>query len=166
MNGVTSKSYFTALNIIYFAIMTVMIAFSAVAFVAGAQADDPALAENFKIAVPVAVIVFYTTSHFVYKAQVQQIARTEGLKNKMSKYQGAVLIRAAPIEAAGLFGAVATLLTGKFYFLGAPALSAIIFMLQRPTVYSVVQDLSLAPDDKSRLENPNEIVAERQTPAR
>jgi hypothetical protein len=162
MSGVTSKNYFATLSIIYFGIMAVMIVFSGVSIVV-ANPEDPGLAENLKLAVPIAVIVFYAASHFVYQAQIQQIRKTDGLKNKLSKYQGALLVRIAPIEAAGLFGAVATLLTGEVYFLAAPALSAILFILLRPTVFSVVQDLALTQEEKLRLENPNEIVAERTT---
>jgi hypothetical protein len=34
--------------------------------------------------------------------------------------------------------------------------------LLRPTLYHLVEDLSLTPEEKSKLENPNEIVSERQ----
>jgi hypothetical protein len=163
MSGITSKSYFATLNIIYFAILAVMVGFSVVALVAGIEPQDPSLEETFKIAVPGAVVIFFAASYFVYNAQLQQIRKMDSLKSKLSRYQAAVLIRAAPIEAAGLFGAVATLLTGEIYFLGAPALSAIVFVLQRPTPYSVVEELALTHEEKSKVENPNEIVADRVT---
>ena len=166
MSGITSRTYFFTLSIIYFALMMVMIIFSCVAFVADIEPEDPSLVETFTIAVPAAVVIFFSASYFIYKSQLVQIRNTEGLKNKLSKFQAAMLVRAAPIEAAGLFGAVATLVTDEPYFLGAPALSVIVFVLQRPTVYSVVEDLGLSHEEKSKLENPNEIVAERPaTPA-
>jgi hypothetical protein len=163
MAGVTAKNYFATLNLIYFAIMTVMIVFSAVAAFVGSPTADPQLAETLKFIVPVAVVVFLTASYFVHKVSLQRIKKAKEFKSKLAQYQSAVLIRAAPIEGAGLLGAVATLVTGEMFFLAATAVSVILFILQRPTIFSVVEDLSLTPAEKARLENPNEIIAERPT---
>lgn len=163
MSGVTSKNYFATLNVIYYGVMVTMVFFSGIVIFMGVQRENIELEELFTLIVPVVVIACYTAAYFVFKSSVQRISKNDQLRTKMTRYQGAILVRAGLVEAPGIFGAVASWITGNNYFLLATLLSIIVFLLQRPSVYSAVEDLSLSPDEKSKLENPDEIIAERQT---
>lgn len=164
-NGITSKAYFLTLNLITYAQIFALLAFSTIVLfliVNGEVAADTSMIGIFQFVVPISVIVFLSMGYFVYKITVSKIEKSAPLSIKLRKYQGAVLVRSAMIEVSGLFATVAALVTGELFFLAGTTLIVIVLFLLRPTLYSLVEDLSLTPEEKSKLENPNEIVTERQ----
>ena len=163
-SGITSRTYFFTLTLIYYAQIFALIVFSAVTLILdspSADATENNLIQVFQFAVPIGTVVLLSSGYFIFKTVVSKIERSSHLKSKLPKYQSAVIVRAAMIEVAGLLGTIAAFLTGEMYFLAATALIVIVLILLRPSVHGVVEDLSLTPEEKSKLENPNEIVAEQ-----
>ena len=165
-NGITSKAYFLTLSLICYAQMFALLAFSTVVLflnVNGEITTDTSMIGIFQFVVPISIIVFLSMGYFVFKIALSKIEKLSPLSIKLRKYQGAVIVRSALVEVSGLFATVAALITGELLFLAGTALIVIILILLRPTLYNLVEDLSLTPEEKSKMENPNEIVAERQT---
>lgn len=163
-SGISSRTYFFTLNLVYYAQIFALIVFSAVTLVLYSptgEATENNLIQVFQFAVPIGTIVLLASGYFIFKAVVSKIEKSSHLKSKLPKYQSAVIVRAAMIEVAGFLGTIAAFLTGEMYFIAATALIVIVLILLRPTVHGVVEDLSLTPEEKSKLEDPNEIVADQ-----
>ena len=165
---ITSKTYKFTLNLIYLSQVAVMIMFSLVVLLLNASgqvslSEDSSsveLTNLFQIIVPLVAIIFLSSGYFIFKLLLSKINRSLPLTQKLPKYQIAVITRSAMLELPGLLGAVAALITGKMYFLLATLLIVIVFILIRPTPFTIAEDLNLNEEEKARLENPDAIVAE------
>ena len=154
-NSRSLKGQLFALSIISFAPILVMVLFSGVAaLLVTTQATNPDehLVKPFQYAVPLVMIACLAAGHFYFKSAVRNIASHLTLREKVLKYQQICLIRIALIEIPGLLGAVAAFLTGYLSFLAAPLLMLVVYILVRPTAFTVSSDLSLSGDEKNQLE--------------
>ncbi len=157
MNG-TSKSILTTLNIIYFSIAATMAAFALVALyinTMGNIAPDPQMASTFRYVLFALMPIGLATGYFVFKQLMQSVSPALTLREKLAKYQIALLVRSACFEIPGLFGAVATMTTGDNTFLLATAIIIVLFILLRPSVYSISIDLWLSKKETETLKNPS-----------
>ena len=154
-NNGNLKSQLSALRIISFAPIVVMVLFSGVtAFLVTTQETNTNehLVEPFQYAVPLVMIVSLAVGHFYFKSAVGKIGSVMTLREKVIKYQQISLIRIALIEIPGLLGAIAAFLTGYLSFLAAPLLMVVVYILLRPTAFTIASDLSLSGDEKAQLE--------------
>jgi hypothetical protein len=93
--------------------------------------------------------------YFIFKQTLAPINASMTLKEKLFKYQTALLIRSACFELPGLMGSVAALITGDNSFLLFTAIVVVLFLLVRPTLYTLTSDLNLSASERSILENPS-----------
>jgi hypothetical protein len=159
---ITSKSYRLTMTIIYVAQASVLVFISIAVLLLNASGGlNPVeyLTHIFYYLVPIATVVFLAMGHFIFKTLLSKIDATMTLRQKLPKYQNALLIRSALLELPGLLGAVAAMLTGEMYFLVATLLILIIFVMLRPTLYSIVEDLGLSGEEKALVENPEAVVS-------
>ena len=103
-------------------------------------------------AVPLVMIVCLSVGHFYFKSAVGKIGSHLTLREKVIKYQQVSLVRVALIEIPGLLGAVAAFVTGYLSFLAAPLLMVVVYILVRPTAFTISSDLSLSDDEKTQLQ--------------
>lgn len=154
-NSKSIKSQLFVLTIISFAPMLAMVLFSGVtAFLVTRQQTNryEHLIEPFQYAVPLVMIVCLAVGHFYFKSAVEKIGSHLALREKVLKYQQISLVRVALIEIPGLMGAVAAFVTGYLSFLAAPLLMVVVYILLRPTAFTISSDLSLSDDEKAQLE--------------
>jgi hypothetical protein len=162
----TSKQYFSQLNYLYFAQVFTMLVFAAVVFglvysgkiIPGTEQSQVQMLTYVLIAV---VVIGFAASHFLYNFQLSKLDANIDLRKKLPKYIGVLLIRSACMELPALLASVIFFLTGNYYLLFIPLFTAIVFILLRPTVTSVSEDLKLSDKERKRLSNPEEVVAER-----
>ena len=162
----TSQKYLSQINLIYFAQAGVMLAFAAVVFalVYSGQfvpTTDEELTNNLTYLLVAVVIAGYAGAHFVYRHMLSRIDKSKELKKKMPGYLAALLTRSACLELPGLLAAVVMFLTAKLYLLAIPVFTFVVFYLMRPTPSTIAEDLQLSPKEKSMLEDPNAVIAER-----
>src|SRR5688572_20124277 len=116
-NGITSKTYFLTLNLVYYGQIFALMAFSAVVLFLYSSTEATTTENNlihvFQFAVPIGTIVLLSSGYFIFKTVVSKIERSSQLRTRLPKYQSAVIVRAALIEVAGFLGAVAAFLTGE-----------------------------------------------------
>jgi hypothetical protein len=93
--------------------------------------------------------------YFIFKQTLAPINASMTLKEKLFKYQTALLIRSACFELPGLMGSVAALITGDNSFLLFTAIVVVLFLMVRPTLYTLTSDLNLSASERSILENPS-----------
>lgn len=154
----TSKSVLTALNMIYFSLIMMMTLFGAVVFfltLSGTMTQDPELALMLRYVLFALLPIGLGAGYFIFKQWMNAISPALSLREKLMKYQTAVLIRSGCFEMPGLFGAVATLITGDLSFLLFTAIVIVLFLLLRPTIYTITTDMNLSQKERAILENPS-----------
>ena len=135
-----------------------MTLFGAVVFFLTTSGDitqDPELALILRYVLFVLLPVGVGAGYFIFKQWMNTISPALSLREKLMKYQTAVLIRSGCFEMPGLFGAVATLITGDLSFLLFTAIVIILFLLLRPTLYTITTDMNLSQKERAILENPS-----------
>jgi hypothetical protein len=151
----TTKAFFTTLNIIYFAICLVMLLFGAIVYYlvsSGAVAPEPdALPAGIRYVVYVLAGAGVAAGYFIYRQMLAQVDPSSSLRDKLNKYQGAILVRSACLEAPALFAAVCTMLAGELAYLTIPVLMAAVFVFLRPTPGSAKEDLQSSDQEASVL---------------
>lgn len=151
----TLRTQLSTLNILSIAPIVVLTLFcGVVVYLHSAEqltaSDD--LVPFFKLALPLTLVSSLALAYFLFANTMKKIDRSIPLKEKIAKYQSAYVVRMGVLEIPGILGAVATLLTGNFYFLGAPLLVVIIFVLFRPSPFAIAEELSLSQKEKRALE--------------
>ena len=157
----TSKSVLTSLNMIYFSLIMMMTLFGAVVFFLTTSGDitqDPELALILRYVLFALLPIGVGAGYFIFKQWMNTIGTALSLREKLMKYQTAVLIRSGCFEMPGLFGAVATLITGDLSFLLFTAIVIVLFLLLRPTLYTITTDMNLSQKERATLENPSSLL--------
>jgi hypothetical protein len=153
----TSKSVLTALNMIYFSLISMMGLFALIVLYITASGEitpDPQLTLIFRYVLFALLPIGVGAGYFIFKQWMQAIHSSLSLREKLMKYQTAVLIRSGCFEMPGLFGAVAALITGDISFLLFTAIVIVLFLLLRPSVYTITTDMNLTQRERTILENP------------
>lgn len=83
---------------------------------------------------------------------INRIDKKLDVKNKISKYFPALLVRSAFLETPGLFAGVATLLTGRSYFIVIVVFLLIAFYFYRPSKERIAEDLNLNAVERMQLD--------------
>ena len=154
----TSKSVLTGLNIIYFSLITMMGLFALVVLYITASGDitpDPDMTLLLRYVLFALLPIGLGAGYFIFKQWMLAIKTTLSLREKLMKYQTAVLIRSGCFEMPGLFGAVAAMITGDISFLLFTAIVIVLFLMLRPTIYTITTDMSLSQKERNILENPS-----------
>jgi len=154
----TSKSVLTGLNMIYFSLITMMGLFALVVLYITASGDitpDPDMTLLLRYVLFALLPIGLGAGYFIFKQWMQAIKPTLSLREKLMKYQTAVLIRSGCFEMPGLFGAVAAMITGDISFLLFTAIVIVLFLLLRPTIYTITTDMGLSQKERNLLENPS-----------
>jgi hypothetical protein len=154
----TSKSTLSALNIIYFSLMMMMTMFGAVVFflnTSGGINPDAELTLILRYVLCGLLPIGLGAGYFIFKQFISSINPSLSLREKLMKYQTAVLIRSACFEMPGLVGAVAALITGDNSFLLFTAIVLVLFLILRPSPYTITSDLNLTQGERTMLENPS-----------
>ena len=154
----TSKSVLTGLNMIYFSLITMMGLFALVVLYITASGDitpDTDMTLLLRYVLFALLPIGLGAGYFIFKQWMQAIKPTLSLREKLMKYQTAVLIRLGCFEMPGLFGAVAAMITGDISFLLFTAIVIVLFLLLRPTIYTITMDMSLSQKERNILENPS-----------
>ena len=159
----TSKSYLSTLRIIYLALVASMTLFGVVSFFltvtdsieVNADADFVLMMRYILFAVTPAAL---GGGYFVFKNTLSGAVGLPSLKEKLMKYQVAVLVRSASLEIPGLLAAVAALITGELSFLLFTAIIIVLFIMLLPGINTIVQDLNLSRKETFILEKPDSIL--------
>jgi hypothetical protein len=154
----TSKSTLSALNIIYFSLIMMMTLFGAVVFfinASGGVASHAELSLILRYVLTGLLPIGLGAGYFIFRQLIGVITPSHTLREKLMKYQTAVLIRSACFEMPGLVGAVAALITGDNSFLLFTAIVVVLFLIVRPSAYTISSDLNLSQSERAILENPS-----------
>ena len=153
----TSKSTLSALNLIYLSLISMMAMFGAVVFFLNMTEE---ISTNHELSTSLRYVLIgllpigLGAGYFIFKQWMNTVNPSLSLREKLMKYQTAVLLRSACFEMPGLMGAVAAMITGDNSFLLFTAIVIVLFLLLRPTVFTITSDLNLTQGERAILENP------------
>ena len=153
----SSKSALSTINIIYFSLMIMMTLFGAVVFFlnsSGGIDSDPELTLLFRYVLCGLLPVGLGSGYFIFKQIVNSINSSLPIQEKLMKYQTAVLVRSACFEMPGLVGVVSALISGDNSFLLFTAIIIVLFLIVRPSTYTISSDLNLSQSERALLEDP------------
>jgi hypothetical protein len=101
---------------------------------------------------PALVIFGIFMGTFLFKQLLAKIAEKPTVKEKLSAYQAALIIRYALSEGASFFGIVCMLLTNNAYYLLVVGINIIYFIIIRPTKFKIQDDLNLAYEEQAEMD--------------
>jgi hypothetical protein len=161
--GISSRNYRLTLNIIFTAQMCALLIFSGILLWLNSNGQiSPVenIGDFFHYIVPLVTIASFAAVYIVFKMMVRKINTSVELKEKLPKYQVAVIVRSALLELPGLLAAVAALLTGEMYFLLVSLVVILLFLIVRPTPFRIAEDLNLSAAERILLNDSEAIVSE------
>mgnify|MGYP007097579769 FL=1 len=146
------------LNLVYFSLVVVMTGFATFVYVwiSTGQKITPVDAEFeslLRIITIATVPAGMGISYVAFKTVIKGIPPEMPLATKLHRYQSAVIVRGAGFEIPGMFAAVASFITGNVSFLLFTAVIVVLFLLFRPTIAAITNDLQLTATERSNLEN-------------
>lgn len=157
----TSKKILTTLNLLYFSQVAVMVFFSIIVFYQITSSAYEAVQNDmlfFQYVLFAITPAGLGAGYFIFKKLTGAVSVTLPLKEKLMKYQTALLIRSACFEVPGFFAAVVAFITGNASMLLFTAVIIMLFILFRPTPSSIVSDLSLSRKEADVLNDPNGVI--------
>lgn len=141
------------MTLVYLAQVAVMMTFGLVAlYVRNMQPIDNELASLLQYILAGLLISALISIQFVPQLLIDRINRKLDLTDKISKYFPIVLVRSAILEIPGLFAGIATLLTGRSYFMVIVVLLMAAFYFYRPSGERIAEELSLDVNEREQLD--------------
>ena len=101
--------------------------------------------------VPIFAIGGAIASHFIFNSQLKKVHEKKTLKEKLTAYQTARIIRLALIEGPALLAIVIFFKTNNLYYLIIGAVMFAYMILLRPTPQVIRQELNLTIDQDKEL---------------
>jgi hypothetical protein len=160
----TSREYFRALQIIFYALIAGQVSFALVSVFLNQMSDFSSGTEDlrkiFLIIVPVFVIGGYLGSRFLFKNNLKTARSRESLTEKMNDYRAACVVRYALLEGPSFLAIITFLLTGDYVFLGITGFIIAIFLTIIPSQDKAVFELELNPYEEQKIRDPDAVISE------
>jgi len=141
------------MNLVYLAQVAIMMIFGLVAlYVRNIGSVDNELAKMLQYVLIGLLIGGLIGAQVIPGILINRIDKKLNLKNKISKYFPAVLVRSAFLETPGLFAGVSTILTGRSYFIVIVVLLLVALYFYRPSRERIAKDLNLNAAERMQLD--------------
>lgn len=158
----TSKEFFRSIQIIHFALMSGVIMLGIFSFYfhySGLEMEDgKELNSGLIYVVPVFAIAGIVASNLVFKQKLNDCRAKSILKDKMTNYRSALIIKFALIEGCSFFALIAYLLTGNLIYLGFAGLLLIVLITYWPSKEKTIIDLELTHSEQQQIYDPVAII--------
>jgi len=156
----TPQKFLRTLSIIHLALITGQILFALVTIFLNSDKDIVIRYTNdvFVNVLPILTIAGILTGKILFKKQLIALQSKESLKEKLTGYQSAFIVRLALLEGPCLFGIVCYLLTGNLFHIIIAGLIILYFISLRPGKEKVETDLALPYEQKVQFDKSEEIV--------
>ncbi|WP_299365619.1 hypothetical protein [Winogradskyella sp.] len=101
--------------------------------------------------VPILAVGGVMASHFLFNSLLKTVHAKSTLKEKLTSYQSARIIRLALIEGPAILGIVIFITTSNLFYLIISAILLVYMIFLRPTLQIIKQDLNLTVDQNKEL---------------
>ncbi len=153
MDNSSSKNIFKTIKIIYTALLFGVFTFTVLGYTLsgnptfGIEGDS-----TFLIAIPVVALAGYMLGNLVFNSLVRKSTENSTLTSKLTRYQSAILVRIACLEAPAFLAIVATFITSNAAFLLVSLLMLVLMYLQFPSKEKFKNAFTLTMKEKSELD--------------
>lgn len=110
----------------------------------------------FLVVVPIFALSSVFLGDFIFKQSIKNIPRTSSLKQKLTRFQTASIIKYGLIEAAAFFGVIGYYMTNNLAFLMISVILILYFFMLRPTKEKIMRVLNLKGSDRDQFNRPNQ----------
>ena len=157
----TSKSYFTSLKIIHFALTAGVVFFMLITFTLQFTGFEPELKEMEMILLGITVFAAISgifTGNLLFRKRLEQLVELKSLEKKLMGYQSALILKYALVEGPAFFSVVAYLLTANILFPVITVLLVFTMVLFAPRKDKLISDLNLSNRESAILENQDAVI--------
>lgn len=164
----TSKEFFNSLNILHLALIVGVLMFMIVAIYLNfsetkvVESDD-SFSFTLQVTALVLTVSSLTLGSFITKKRLTDAQKIESFTEKIGMYRGIMVLKYALIEGPALACTVFYLITGDFIFLALGLIMLFLFVLNRPTKEKAILDLDLKGEERERIYQDDEIIADVYT---
>lgn len=158
--SLSPKKFLTSLSIVHIALAMGQILFALVTIFLNKDKETAIWYVNdvFVFVLPVVALLGALTGNILFKNQVLALQKKESLKEKLTGYQSAFIIKLALLEGPALFGIVCYLITGNLFHIIIAGLIILYFMSLKPGKEKVENDLILTYEQKAQFDKLEENI--------
>ncbi len=117
-----------------------------------------ATGEFYFYAVPLVAVLCYFSGNFIYKQKLSPSNIKTSLKEKLTNFQTAALLRYAIIEVASLFGIVIFITTHNLYYLLIAMVMVLYFITLKPTKTLLEKDIPFTLEQRREFQKENQPI--------
>lgn len=152
--------YFRALQILFFALLIGQISVVIVLYLTYEPRESDASQDvtTFKLALTILLALLAGISFFMNRKKLESARAQTTLKEKLSDYRAASILKWAPLEGGALISAVLFFVTGNVFFLGFATMMIVFFATQFPSRQRIINDLDLTATEQIILDDPDAVV--------
>lgn len=163
----TSTEYFNSIFLLYFVLLAWQIVILSILFyVRNFSWDTWDAMESQDIFVIIALLASIAsvfTSILMSKAQLPKIQETTDLQAKLALYYKSLLMRFVLLEWATIVSIIFYFIDWNSILLILSLIMIAVFAVNKPSREKIIESINLSMEQKLKLENPEEIVAEIHT---
>jgi len=148
------QTFFKTITIIHLALVAGQALFGIVAFFItnSTSLTLRPVGDIFFYVVPLLAITGIITGNFLFKQKLNSLSENTSLKEKLSIWQTATIIKFATAEAPSLLGIAVYLITRNLFYLFVSGLVVLYFIWIGPKKENIAHDLHLSYDEKIEMD--------------
>lgn len=116
--------------------------------------------DGIAVRVPVLIVLLLAAGFFIGRNRIQAARNLDTLKEKMTAYRAALILRWALLEGSILLAGVSFFLSRYLILLGVAGIGLVVFLLFFPSRNRIITDLEFSSSEQAALDDPDTIVAE------
>lgn len=148
-----SNNTFKTIQIIYTALIFGVLLFTILGYTLSGNPTFSLEADiTFMVAIPIVAMTAYVLGNLVYNSLLNKTVVNSTLNSKLTRYQSAILIRVACLEAPAFLAIVATFMTNNASFLLISLLMVVLMYVQFPSKEKFKTAFTLDMKEKSELD--------------
>lgn len=159
--GKTARQYLLILTILFGALLFSQIVIVGIMYfltISGSFPSDSSLDGTFQMVVAIVTAGCVAASFLLYKMLMQSAQSKPNLSEKLAAYQSAFIIRCALLEAPTLLASIACFLTGNLLYLIVAAAMLVLFVMNRPTLQRISEELALDYQENTLLNDDSNTI--------
>jgi hypothetical protein len=152
--------YLRALQIMFFALFAGSTIVLIMFYFMAPDGSESLSGDGFIMYIPLVMLTLIAGAFYLGRNRIEAARQLRDLKQKMTAYRAALILRWALIEGSVLMTSVFFFLTRDIQLLIVAGVGIVIFALFFPSRERIITDLELSGSEQAALDDPNFIVAE------
>lgn len=156
----TTRAYLRTFSILHYSIFAgiLLLAFYIFSLDSNATLDLSPKNDIFFYIVPALAVLGFIGSNFIFKTYLNSLTINNSLKDNLSGYQSASLIKYALIEAPAFLAIIMFMNEGNLYYMIIAGVLIAYFFILRPSKEKIINHLNLNMEDRVQFNKDNEML--------